>query len=122
MKKSFLLLLGLAFLLMACHEKSDSLIGEWVADKVSVQFDESRNTPELVKQVGEMEKQNHIIIGPDSVLIFKSLDSQFQGRLTLDERDNLFCDETLFGQWKEGQIVTWTDSPLGEIVVWYKKK
>ena len=122
MKKLNLFFFGLALLLSACAEKPASLIGEWVADKVNVQFDESRNTPELVKQVGEMEKQNRIRISADSILVFNSLDGEIRGRLTLDNEGAMFCDGTLFGQWKEGQIVTKTDSPLGEIIVWYKKK
>lgn len=122
MKKLLFFLLGLVVLLSSCVEKADSLIGEWAADKVNVQFDESRSTPELVKQVGEMEKQNCISISVDSVLVFNSLDGEIQGRLTLGDEGAMYCDGTLFGQWKEGQIVTRTNSPLGEIVVWYKKK
>ena len=122
MKKHIPFLFGFALLLSACTEKPDSLIGEWVADKVNVRFDENRSTPEMVKQIGEMEKQNTFRIGTDSILVFNSLESQLQGRLTLDNEGTLYCDGTLFGQWKEGQIVTRTDSPLGEIVVWYRKK
>ena len=122
MKKRFLFLLGLVVLLSACTEKPHSLIGEWVADKVNVQFDESRSTPELVKQVGEMEKQNHISINADSVLVFNSLDGEIRGRLTLGDKGAIYCDGTLFGQWKEAQIVTRTHSPLGEIVVTYRKE
>lgn len=122
MKKKFFILFGLALVLLACNEKPNSLIGDWVADKVNVRFDENHSTPEMVKQIGEMEKQNTFRISADSILVFNSLESQLQGRLTLDNEGTLYCDGTLFGQWKEGQIVTRTDSPLGEIVVWYRKK
>lgn len=122
MKKHIPFLFGFALLLSACTEKPDSLIGEWVADKVNVRFDENRSTPEMVKQIGEMEKQNTFRIGTDSILVFNSLESQLQGRLTLDDDGTLYCDGTLFGEWKEGQIVTRTDSPLGEIIVTYSKR
>ena len=122
MKKHIPFLFGFAFLLSACTEKSNSLIGDWVVDKVNVQFDENRSTPELVKQIGEMEKQNSISINADSTLVFSSLDNNLQGRLRVDENGTLYCDGTLFGEWKNGEIVTKTPSPLGEIVITYRKE
>lgn len=121
MKKSLLLLAGLAFVLIACH-RSDSLIGTWTVDRVNVQFDERHNTPELVKQIGEMEKQNVITISKDSTLTFKGLEETSQGKFSLKSDGTLLFDGAVFGQWKEGQIVTSVDTPIGEVVVTYKKK
>lgn len=121
MKKPLLFLLGLTSALCTCHSKTDSLIGEWKADKVNVQFDEKHSTPELVKQIGEMEKQNHFSINKDSVLVFKGLDTETEGRVATDKQGNLFIEGVFFGQWKNGEIVTTTASPLGEIVVTYRK-
>ena len=122
MKKAILPYLGLAALLCACTQKTDSIVGTWTVDKVNVQFDERRSTPELVKQIGEMEKQNTIVIGPDSLLTFNNLEGETQGRMTLSKDGTMTCDGTVFGLWKEGCIVTRTDSPLGEILVTYRKK
>ena len=122
MKKRLFFLLSLVFSLNACTSKSDSILGDWIVDKVKVQFDESRNTPELVKQIGEMERQNRISISSDSILIFNTLDNETKGRLKLSAEGTMFCDDAVFGQWKNGEIVTKTDSPLGEIVVSYRKK
>ena len=121
MKKPILFLLGLAFGLSACHQKTNSLIGKWEADKVHVQFDEQRSTPEVVKQVGEMEKHNYFTIDKDSVLVFNSLEMEQIGRVTTDKQGNLFLEGAPFGQWKNGEIVTTTTSPLGDIVVVYRK-
>ena len=109
-------------LLVACTSKPDTLIGDWTADKVSVQFDENHSTPELVKQVGEMEKQNRISIGNDSILVFKGLDGETQGRLTVDQQGVIYCDGQKFGIWENGVIITTVSSPLGEITVKYQKK
>ena len=76
MKKSILFLLGLSASLCACTSDNDPLIGTWTVEKVNVQFDEHRGTPELVKQVGEMEKQNRIVISTDSILTFKNMDGE----------------------------------------------
>lgn len=120
MKKTILFFLGLT--LCACHRNADTLIGTWIADKVNVQFDEKRSTPELVKQIGEMEKQNVITITADSLLTFKGLDDSFQGRINLESNGTLYCKGAVFGIWKDRQIVTRTNSPLGEIVVVYRKE
>ena len=122
MKKKILFLLGTFLALYACHNDSPSLIGTWTVDKVNVQFDERRSTPELVKQIGEMEKQNVILISPDSILIFNSLEGETKGKLSLSKDGTLTCNGNFFGIWKGENIVTRTNSPLGEIVVTYRKK
>ena len=121
MKRSFLFLAGLAMGLGACHHEGNTLVGTWSVDKVHVQFDEQRTTPELVKQVGEMERQNSISIDADSTLMFKGFEETTQGRLHLESDGTLLVDGAAFGQWKDGRIVTHVDSPLGEITVTYRK-
>ena len=121
MKNRYFLLLALAAMLSACTQKGDSLIGTWTVSKVNVQFDERRNTPELVKQVGEMEKQNTISISKDSTLTFKGMEEEWQDRISL-KNDTLLRNGKAIGVWKDGAIVTRTDSPLGEIIVVYKKE
>ena len=120
MKNRYFLPLALAALVCACHPKTDPLIGTWTVSKVNVQFDEQRNTPELVKQMGEMEKQNVITIDNDSILTFKGLDEEWQDRISL-KNDTLLRNGKTFGTWKDGAIVTRSNSPLGEVVVTYKK-
>lgn len=122
MKNRFHFLLALGFLLTTCRNNAtDSLIGTWTVDKVNVQFDEQRTTPELVKQIGEMEKQNIITISKDSILTFKGLDFDWESRLSLKGNHTLYCDDREFGTWDEGRIVTLIDSPIGEVVVTYRK-
>ncbi len=122
MKSKFLLFIGLTFALCACHHKADPLFGIWTVDKVNVQFDEQHSTPELVKQIGEMERQNVINIAADSTLTFKGMDDSLQGRLSIKNDGTLLLDNADFGQWKDGQIITRTGSPLGEVTVSYRKK
>lgn len=122
MKRHFLLLLGLALSMAACNTETESLIGTWKADKVNVQFDEQKTTPALVQQIGEMEKQNTFSITADSILTFKGMDSEWQKPVSLKEGTTLLCGEMVFGKWSEGQIVTRTDSPLGEVIVTYRKE
>lgn len=122
MKKRILPVMAFGIMLCACQPDPDSLIGSWNVDKVNVQFDEQHNTPELVKQIGEMERQNTFSISADSTLVFKGLEETMEGRLSLRNDSTLFFDGTTFGTWKDGRIVTRTGSPLGEVVVTYKKE
>lgn len=121
-KPTIVFFLCLAALFWACTPKTHSLIGTWTVDKVNVQFDERRSTPGLVKQIGEMERLNIITITKDSTLIFNGLDETSQGRLNLMSDGTLLLEGVVFGQWKEEQIVTQTNSPLGEVVITYRKK
>ena len=121
MKNRYFLFLSLAGLLCACTPKADPLFGTWTVSKVNVQFDEQRSTPELVKQVGEMEKQNVVTISNDSTLTFKGLEEEWQGRISL-QNDTLLLNGKAFGIWKNDAIVTHNGSPLGEIIVVYKKE
>lgn len=122
MKKSYSLFVAFGLLLASCRHNADPFIGRWTVDKVNVQFDEQHSTPELVKQIGEMERQNVLTISSDSTLNFKGLEESSQGRLSLKGDGTLLLDDAVFGQWKEGRIVTRTGSPLGDIVVTYRKK
>ena len=122
MKMRILFLLALTVLLSACQHDADPLIGTWTVDKVNVQFDEQHSTPELVKQIGEMERQNTLSIGADSTMVFKGLEETKEGRLSLRSDGTMLFDGTAFGTGKGGRIVTRTGSPLGEVVVIYRKE
>ena len=122
MKKSYSLFVAFGLLLSACQHDADPLIGRWTVDKVNVQFDEQHSTPELVKQIGEMERHNTLSIGADSTMVFKGLEETKEGRLSLRNDGTILFDGTTFGTWIDGRIVTHTGSPLGEVVVTYRKE
>jgi len=122
MKRNILFFTGLVIALCGCHRGGDSIVGTWTVDKVNVQFDERRNTPELVRQIGEMEKQNTITISADSVLTLTNADGSTTGRLHLLDDGTILVDAMPIGQWKDRQIVTRTGSPIDEVVVTYRKR
>ncbi len=122
MKNRFLFLMAFGIVLGGCRPEPDALIGTWTVDKVHVQFDESRSTPELVKQTGEMEKRNTFSISADSVLVFKGIDEQWEEHVNLVNDSTLLVNGTHFGTWKNERIVTRTGSPLGEVLVVYRKE
>ena len=108
--------------LASCNKTSDPLFGAWQATKVHVGFDIKLNTPEMVKQIGEMEKQNKLDIKSDSTMTFVSNGYTLKGQLRLFSDGKLFCNDELFGIWADGKITTKSPSPFGEITVEYTKK
>lgn len=75
----------------------------------------------MVKQIGEMEKKNTLLITADSLLTITSNGTTTSGHIRLSENGTLFYNGTYFGQWEEEKIVTSVDTPIGEVIVTYKK-
>ena len=106
--------------LVSCQRDQNHLIGRWEVERVNVEFDESKATPEMVRQYGEMERGNAIVISKDSVLTFIAGDDTVVGKWTLEGRQ-LYCDGEPFGIYENGTIRTKTSTPLGIIEVIYRK-
>ena len=119
MKRVFLI--GWALLLLtSCAPKEDAFFGRWTVDKVNVEFDEEWATPEMVRQVGAMEKNNVVIITPDSLLTLVNEDDTIQYRCRL-HGNQILCDGEPWGSYERGVITTKTSSPMGSVKVLYKK-
>ena len=109
-----------AFLFFSCYRSNDPLIGRWTVEKVNVEFDEHIATPEMVKQYGEMEKDNIIEITQDSTLVFISEGDTLKGRCSLIG-GQLLWDGKPFGRYENGMIQTESSTPMGKIIVAYSK-
>ena len=106
----------------SCTHSSDPLFGTWNATKVHVDFDETRTTPDMVKQIGEIEKQNQFEIKSDSTMVFTGNGSTLEGQISLQPSGMLYCNGEPFGIWSGDRITTQSPSPFGEIKVEYSKK
>lgn len=95
-------------------------MGRWTVERVHVEFNEHIATPEMVRQYGEMEKGNVIEIGKDSVLTFISEGDTLRGKCSL-RGTQLFVDGNPFGCFENARLETRTATPLGEMVVIYKR-
>ena len=116
-----LILIVLSMLLLAsCTPKDDPFFGRWTVDKVNVDFDEDWTTPEMVRQYGSMEKNNVIIISPDSVLTLVMDGDTMQGRCSL-RGSQILCDGEPWGVFEEGIIKTETFTPMGYLKTSYVK-
>ena len=111
----------LLVLVSSCHRNKDPFIGRWTVEKVNVEFREDVVTPEMVRQYGELEKDNLIEIGKDSVLTMISGGDTLKGRCSL-QGGQLFFEGNPFGHYERGLIETETVTPLGTVKVIYSKR
>ena len=116
-----ILLALMVLLLSSCHRNEEPFFGRWTVEKVNVEFDETKSTPEMVRQYGELEKGNVIEISKDSLLTFVSDGDTLRGKCSL-RGQSLYCQEVLFGRFKDGVILTETLTPIGKVTVSYKRE
>lgn len=117
---SFSVLMAVFVLILSsCRRNDDTLVGRWTVEKVNVEFREDLATPEMVRQYGMLEQDNVIEISRDSVLTLVSGGDTLRGKCSL-QGGSLYCDGSLFGQVKDGVLITETPSPIGTVKVVYK--
>ena len=118
--KRIVLIVGTLLLLASCNPKEDPFLGRWTVDKVNVEFDENGTTPEMVRQLGAMEKNNVVIISADSLLTLVNEGDTVQYRCSL-RGNQILCEDEPWGCFEGGAIKTETSSPMGSVKVVYKK-
>lgn len=114
-------LIGLLLLLVSCSPKEDPFLGRWIVDKVNVDFDTEETTPEMVRQIGVMEKNNVVVISADSLLTLINEGDTVQYSCSL-RGNQILCDGELWGSFEKSRIITKTSSPMGSVKVLYKKE
>ena len=112
--------LAMLLLFLSCHRSDETLVGRWTVDKVNVDFHEDCATPEMVKQFGEIEKGNVMVINSDSTLtMFMDDDTLTCGYSFRDGA--LFWNGEPFGKLEDGVIKTEALTPMGWVRTTYKK-
>ena len=113
------------FLLLSCS-KSTGIIGTWTVDKINFEFDEYKSTPEMIQQLGEIEKHNSLIFRNDSIvhITMAAIDADYHyqlsddGTIILTPHDKLISSITLH----QNIIRTETETPIGMMTITYLKK
>ncbi len=125
------ILLVLAVILSSCGGSSESkLVGTWKAGKVETDFDEKFTTPEMLRQVVEMQKETYFKIIDDSTLIIVSPGNTHETKWKLDSKDNSIAYffegnpglNNKLGTLTAGKIVSESTTPLGKITIYYEKE
>ena len=115
------LFIGWVLLFLAsCAPDEDPFFGCWTVDKVNVDFDAEGATPEMVRQLGTMEKNNVVIITADSVLTLVSDGDTIRYRCSLCG-NQILCNGVRWGCFENGILKTETSTPIGSVKVSYKK-
>ncbi len=129
--KLSVLLTVFTIIITSCGGSPESkLVGTWKAQKVETDFDEQYTTPEMLRQVVEMQKETYFRIIDDSTLIIVSPGNSHETQYTLDSKDNTiayFFDGTpgmhnTLGTLSSGKIVSESTTPLGKITIYYEKE
>lgn len=111
-------------MLFSCS-RSSSIIGTWTVEKISFEFDERKSTPEMIQQLGEIEKHNTLIFKNDSIvhITMSAMDADY--RYTINHEGTIDLEPANHNirhfSHKNGVITTETDTPIGVMKVVYKK-
>ena len=108
------------FFLAACS-KSDSVIGKWTVEKVTFDFDERRNTPDMIHQAGEQEMHNSLIFKNDSIvnIIMSDMNGDYIYHI---DGNGIFVEDMKIGTLENERITSKIKTPIGWMTVVYKKK
>ncbi len=129
--KQFGVLLALVIFVSSCTTgPKGKLIGTWKAKKVETAFDEQQTTPEMLKQVIEMQKETYFKIINDSMLLIISPDKTHEATWSLNPADKTISYSfngpmgylNKLGILKDGKIVAKSVTQLGEITIYYEKE
>jgi len=123
----------IAMVLFSCQSSPESkLIGTWKVAEVKTDFDESRTTPETIKQVVEMQKQTFFKIVNDTVMVIISTGNTYEAKWKLNPEDHSITytfDEwndhiipSKLGVYKDNQIITETKMAMGKMLVYFEKE
>jgi len=125
------LVLSLMLVISSCGGTPESkLVGTWKAQKVETDFDEQYTTPEMLRQVVEMQKETFFKIINDSTLIIVSPGNTHETSWELDPSDKsisyVFEGNASYlnklGILSEGKIISESKTPLGVITIYYEKE
>lgn len=133
MKRSLLVIAAftLLMLVVSCGKSPEKkLIGTWKVGDVQTEFNETEVTPEMLRQVVEMQKQTHFRIINDSTMVIISNNNTHEAYWELNSDDNAITyyfrgmetTSNKLGVVEGNQIVNTSNTPLGVITIYYEKE
>ncbi len=116
-------------LLVACSSTENKLTGVWKVKDVKTDFNETRDTPQMLQQVVEIQKQTHFKIKNDSVMVIISNNKTYEAVWTFDKKTKVISyhfkgdtDAHKLGTFIDPYIVTESKTQLGTITTTYAKE
>lgn len=127
MKNIFKILSFFVLLVMlSCSSPDFSLHGRWIVERVNFDFDERRNTPEMISQFGEEESKNELIFKNDSIVYIKMLSYHDDYNYFIDEKSEIRFKDNNFeihklGVVKDNKIYSEQNTAIGRMRIIYVK-
>ena len=113
----------------SCSSTGSKLKGTWKVSKVDTKFDEKTMTPEMIKQVTDLQKQTYFKIIDDSSMVIISDNNPHDARWSIDAKNiisyhfkNSVGKPFVLGTFENGVITTKSKTPLGTMTIYYEKE
>lgn len=120
---SILLVLSAMF---SCSSPDFSLQGRWIVERVNFDFDERRNTPEMISQFGSEESKDELIFKNDSVVYISMLDYNGDYQYMMNENSEIFlkdkADVNRLGFLKDNKIYSEHNTAIGKMRITFIKE
>ena len=117
----------LLIFILSCTSKSDTIYGRWIVENVNFDFDERRNTPEMISQIGKEESKDELVFKNDSVVYIKMLNYNGDYQYTINEISEInfkddISDINKLGVLKGNKIYSEQNTPIGKMKVVFVKE
>ena len=116
----------LLIFIFSCTSKSDTIYGRWVVERVNFDFDERRNTPEMISQIGKEESKDELIFRNDSVVYVKMLSYDGDYQYTINEKSEISIKDDVsdinIGVLKDNKIYSEQNTPIGKMRIVFVKE
>ncbi len=115
------------FVMASCSSPDFSLEGRWLVDDLKFDFDERRNTPEMISQIGKEESKNELIFKNDSIVYIKMMLYDGDYRYAINEKSeitfkNETSDNNKLGILKENKIYSEQNTAIGKMRIVFVKE
>ena len=114
------------FVMASCSSPDFSLEGRWVVDELNFDFDERRNTPEMISQIGQEESKDELIFRNDSIVYIKMLTYEGDYRYAINEKSEITfedatSDNNKLGILKNNKIYSEQNTAIGKMRIVFVK-
>jgi len=116
-------------LFVSCSSTENKLTGVWKVQDVKTDFNENKTTPQMLQQIGEIQKQTHFKIKNDSVMVIISNNKTYEAVWSFDKDTKVVnyhfkgdANIHKLGTFIDPNIVSESKTQLGTITTIYAKE
>lgn len=115
------------FVIASCSAGDISLEGRWIVERVNFDFDERKNTPEMISQFGKEESKDELIFRNDSIVYIKMSVYDNDYHYTINDRSEILfrskdIDNQILGTLKDNKIYSEQNTAIGKMRIVFVKE